>query len=565
MVQARAIGRFRSRIDRSNIEVPTLLLSATLVVLTVCGVSFDDSNSIRSLLPTWSAVIGVGLVVAGSTALAYVVFRWLFRWIDGVRDASSVTVGRPPTRSQVKSTFLTVFIPWLIWIVVQFPGHIPYDTFEQLLQWEGVLTRTNHHPWFDSMVFGWFFSFGALVGYRPLGLFIYLIVQAAALAAGVTLIISYLTRHGLEPRLRRALVLSAALLPPFVTLAGVMTKDSFSAIFIIPSVLLFVELGRTRGRFSTNRTAALIGTAAALGLILSKRSNIYIVIICAIIVLVRCQPAYRRRIGAGTLAILVLATAWSRIVLPVWGIAEPTSRDMFSIPTQQTARTVAYHGDELPENERKAIDRVLGIDGLAEAYVPRKSDKVKKRLDLGAPRSAQLAYLRTWFVEGLRYPGTYLSATFNNTFELFAPVRPLEYETSQATLQSFDDRFRGAAEATGSDPDTATAMMFEIDSPSWLDGIRSGASFSITAINGLTPITSKAFFASWVPFIACAYAWRRRDRFLGLVLVPSFLELAVLVAGPVTYARYITPMMYLAILTIGAMVIPRPLPGADRS
>ena len=52
---------------------------------------------------------------------------------------------------------------------------------------------------------------------------------------------------------------------------------------------------------------------------------------------------------------------------------------MMSLPYQVTARTVKEHKDELTKEEYKAIDDVLSIEGLGEAYNPTVSDPIKWR------------------------------------------------------------------------------------------------------------------------------------------------------------------------------------------
>ena len=53
---------------------------------------------------------------------------------------------------------------------------------------------------------------------------------------------------------------------------------------------------------------------------------------------------------------------------------------MFSLPFQQTARYVKNTGDEISEEEREIIAKVLDYDSLAEIYEPMTADPVKNNL-----------------------------------------------------------------------------------------------------------------------------------------------------------------------------------------
>lgn len=57
-------------------------------------------------------------------------------------------------------------------------------------------------------------------------------------------------------------------------------------------------------------------------------------------------------------------------------------KEMFSLPFQQTARYVKEYGDEISEEEREIIAKVLDYDSLAEIYEPMTADPVKQLIVL---------------------------------------------------------------------------------------------------------------------------------------------------------------------------------------
>jgi hypothetical protein len=79
--------------------------------------------------------------------------------------------------------------------------------------------------------------------------------------------------------------------------------------------------------------------------------------------------------------------------------------------------------------------------------------------------------------------------------------------------------------------------------------------------------------------LALGFALRRRSWMLALATVPLFLNLAVLVAGPIALPRYMIPMIQGSVLVVGLMLVPvnwlpagrgrdgsgRPADGADRA
>lgn len=560
-IGSKAVGRFRPQRSGGLVETPTLVLSLGLTTLTLLGATFHIDDSIRGLAPTVAAAIGALIAIAIGALLLYVVLRSIFRWIDGVRSPSV----RPPHRSMLSlarpvglPSALILAAPSMLWLTLHYPGNLTNDAVEQLLQWNRILPPRDHHPWFDTMLFGWFWDLGKLFGNPGVGIFIFLVLQVIAIACATAAVLTYMVGHGLPDRFRWGLVWAASLLPPFVMAPTVMSKDALATVFLIPTALLFVALMQTRGRLLNDWRVRFGGVALVVLFVLTKRTNVYLTVLSTIVLLVAIEPRFRRRLAIGVVMALGIAVFWWTVVLSLWGVGRPNNTDMFSIPVQQTARVVSNHGSEMSVSDVKTIDRMLGFDGLADAYDPRYSDPVKARFQITAPLSDRLAYAATWFRLGLRYPGEYAAATFNNTYELFAPITTLQYEMSVDGFREHSKVFRGKAEKNGRDPDDVTELVETIDTPKWLREVQVGLNRGILTFDRINPLNSKAFFASWVPLIAFTYAVRKRARLLAVAVFPSMLQLLVLIAGPVTFSRYITPMLYLAVLTVGTMLLPAP-------
>ena len=83
---------------------------------------------------------------------------------------------------------------------------------------------------------------------------------------------------------------------------------------------------------------------------------------------------------------------------------------MLSIPFQQTALYVKEHGDEVTEEEQKAINAVLDYDSLAEGYSSWISDPVK---DTFKADGSLKEYFEVWVKQLFKHPETYFQAFFN--------------------------------------------------------------------------------------------------------------------------------------------------------
>ncbi|MBF0815201.1 hypothetical protein E4U02_02100 [Microbacterium paludicola] len=531
-----------------------------VAVFTVVGYSYRESESAELIASSASAAAGAVIVGAGLAILVYLpllgVFRLLDRrWADDGLEPTGIIPMREAMRRWLLPSAGTILVGWLAWLLVHFPGNVDSDTITQKLQWLGLQNQTDHHPWFDTMVFGLFWNLGDALGDDRWGLFIYLLLQEAATAGGVALVLVYLSRLGMPSVARWALTVAVAVLPAFVMAPSVMSKDAFAAVFWLPFLVLFAESLRTRGAVLARPRVALAAIAVTTLLILSKRTSLYLVLICAVVLVVVVSRALRVRIGLTVAGVLALTgLAWPMLLVSAWGITPGTSTDMMTVPVQQTARIAAEHGDEIPEEERAAIDAVLRWDGLAEAYVPTRSDSVKGRWNLESTTGQKLEYFRVWAAQVIRYPATAASATIANTYEYFAPVTRLSMQNTLSLDQYIDFWTSRSLETTSrAEVEAIADALYE---PAALDGARSTMNDLTIAFNEGNLLSSKALYASLIPLAALAYAIRRRSWLHVLMLVPLFVTLAFLVASPIALSRYIIPMIHGAVFVVGITLTP---------
>ncbi len=542
---------------RLAIDPYAALLSVILAAFTVLGASYHATDSAAWFASSPGAVLAAVLCAFAVAALLYLVLAPVCARL-GRREAEpapGVLSMAAALRRWLLPTTAVLLLGWLPWLVIHYPGGLDGDTVTQLFQWRGLLERTNHHPWFDTMVFGLFWDAGSALGDLRLGLFAYLLLQELATAAGLALAIAYLGRLGMPRGARRALTVAVAVVPVFPLAASVMSKDALAAVFWMPFLVLFVEAVRTRALVLRRPWAAAgLLTLAAL-LILTKRTNLYLVLACALVLLVVAVARARLPLAAGAALVVVLTgVVWPAAVLQPLGVKPGTGVDILTIPVQQTARTVLAHGDDLAPEERDAIDAVLRYDGLAEAYDPRRSDRVKGRWNLEATTEQKLAYARTWLGHLVRYPGTYLSATAANTYEYFAPLTPLSFQ-QELNLSVYVDYWLDRS-VPGTTRAEVEAVALALDEPPALDDARAAANEIQSALGEHAFVAAKALYCSWIPLLALAVALRRRDALLAIATIPLFVNLAFLVASPVALPRYTIPLIYGAVLVVGLMLTP---------
>lgn len=550
----------RLRRSVTSIDLTAALLALLLAAFLVVGASFHATDSTAWFASSPGAAVGSALIILVIATLLYLAISRGYAWLDRRWDrqpeptAQVIPMWRALRRWLVP-TFAVVWPGWLTWLLVHYPGSVDSDTITQLFQWLGLADKVDNHPWFDTMIFGWFWDIGRAVGDLNVGLFAFLLFQVTATALGMALALTYLGRLGLSDTARWILTVFVAVFPTFPIAVSSMSKDTFAGIFWLPFLVLFAEAVRTRGRVLCRPWVGAAAISLAIPLILAKRTNVYVFVLCAVVVLLIAAWRTRLRVILGTVLILAVTNViWPHVALPALGVKPGTLTDTLSIPVQQTARTVALHGASIPASERAAIDAVLRYKGLAEAYVPRRSDTVKGRWNRNATTAQQLAYARVWFVELTRYPGTYLAATANNTYEYFAPLTTLG-STSDLNLERYID-FWLSRNLKGTTRAQVEEVAYALHPLPAADTVRTAVNHGATTLISGNLLASKAFYCSWVPLLALGFALRRRSWMLALAAVPILLNLAALVAGPIALTRYMIPMIQGSVLLVGLMLVP---------
>ena len=236
----------------TSVDVVAIVLALLFAVFLVVAASFDATDSSAWFASSRGAAVGSALITLVIAAVLYLPIRILYAWLDRrwdgpVEGDGGVISMRRAIRRWFLPTFGAVAAGWLFWLLIHYPGSVDSDTITQLFQWLGLAAKVDHHPWFDTMIFGWFFDIGGSVGDWNIGLFAFLLFQVIATAAGMALILTYLARLGLTKVPRILLTAFVAVFPTFAMSVSVMSKDSFAGIFWLPFFVLYVEALRTRG------------------------------------------------------------------------------------------------------------------------------------------------------------------------------------------------------------------------------------------------------------------------------------------------------------------------------
>ena len=426
---------------------------------------------------------------------------------------------------------------WLPLLLIKYPAAVCYDTLAMLEQYRGGSLSEHHSVWY-TLIMGKLVEIGESFGHPNYGMFAFSVIHYIVLVAALGWSVSILRKMHVRRSVRMTVLLMYLLNPYISGYVGVIIKDELYTAFIVIFFLCLVDLFLDHEAFSKSPWKLAVLFFAVVNIWLIRKNGSYILIASALLFLVRC---FRKKLSKRPAVVLVAALIVSAALYSFLGAffhAEKGSiKEALSLPFQQTARYVKEYGNEVTEEEREAIDAVLPIDKLADAYDPRIADPVK-----GMYRendSKLVPYFKVWFAQFLKHPLCYVSATWAQNHYLFMPEADNVMLYTDLDTAPYGERFSSLNGLFGRVDKLATLrkwivkefeLLHRVPLVRWLGNV----SFWFYVLLFAT-VLSAAFLA---------------DDFLLLAL--SWFSVVFVILGPVIqlHPRYMFPVVYVMPVTV---------------
>lgn len=455
-------------------------------------------------------VVGAGLYLFFSAGLSLLLF---------LADRQS----GEPVNLGVRQTLLIFWVIWLCWLpylVISYPGNVPYDGYRQLNMYYGYNSPTNHHPWLSTLIMGWITSLGRGIS-DNFGVFLFVFLQSILCAAVFAAVCRKICTYSISRWIKLAAVLFYAVLPAWGNYASTLIKDTlYYAVFSLYGLLYISFLEK---RPSAARIAGLLIVACLV--VQLRNEGVYIVAASLLFLLI---ASHAKAVCVVILAVTVVFHVVVNNAFYASGVARGSAREMLSLPLQQVARYLLYYPEDVSGEERELLNQVVSADRLAELYDPVIADPVKdtyKNPDTGTLMQFFSLYVKM----GLRHPGCYVQAALNQTFGYFYPA----YLTEKISNLQF--YIKGAPLATGD------MNIYYVRSDETRRGL-SNYGNSWRDYPGVALLNPGTY--TWLTVLCGMYLiLKRRHRALAAVSLP-LLTIAVAMVSPVNgYLRYMLPVM----------------------
>lgn len=319
-------------------------------------------------------------------------------------------------------SFVLVALCWLPCYLAYYPGICAYDTTIQLGQVESG-SYNDHHPIAHTLLLEGSMALGkAVFGDVNVGMAILVLFQMLALAAVFAGGITLLAKRGVKTRLLVCLQIFTMVYPFHMYMSVSVCKDVFFSMFFLLQMLALCEMIRRR---KTGLAGCdILFAVSSVGMQLFRNNGRYAMLVLLVILIVavfyaKGARAFWGKVAANCLLSLIVGSLCITGLFKGTGAEQGDRREMLSMPIQQLARCMVYHGGvgvlEEDDASMEAEDIALINDFLLnegyKEYRPDIADPVKRHTNTYVVRYRPKEFVRTYLGLLGQYPGDFVNAT----------------------------------------------------------------------------------------------------------------------------------------------------------
>lgn len=331
-------------------------------------------------------------------------------------------------------SLLLLLLAWLPVYLAYYPGICAYDAPVQTGQ---IMDHYyfDHHPivhtlflqgmlWLGSRIFG---SVNA-------GMALYTAVQMLLLAGSMSYGLLVLHRRKAGTAWQLVILLLGMFFPFHWYMSVSMTKDTVFSAFLLLQLVSFTELLLEDRRSLRPGAGDLVFGIATVGMILFRNNGKYAMIVLLVFqVLTVCFGRKARKLWGRLLAVSLSAFCVGLFVLSAVFSAthaeQGDRREMLSMPIQQMARCMVYHGgigvlasdDGTMDDTDKALINDFILDEAYRDYDPGFADPVKRHTNTYVVRYRSGDFIRTYLHLLKQYPGDMINAALATNAGFLSP------------------------------------------------------------------------------------------------------------------------------------------------
>ncbi len=437
-------------------------------------------------------------------------------------------------------SLIILIIVYSIYYIAYYPAVLSPDPSYQIKQAFNVKTKysdysvqidpnvniTAHHPVLHTLLLGYSIKLGRILLNDNFGLFIYTFFQGLFLVLTLSYSISYLKKKDINNKYLLLLLLLYIIMPCYSFYIVNTNKDVYYSIFMIWVTIFLIEFIEKFKNKKIGFKWLIISFILLIFICLFRNNGVFI--LACFPFMCKFSKINRKRIICLGLIVLISFISYSKIILPYFHITGTSIREALSIPFQQTARFVKYHEEDLTDEDKQNISKILDYDTIKTKYNPKLSDPVKSTYNKYATKSDLINYAKTWFKGLCKHPFTYIDATLNNIYGYF-DIGDLNWYI----YYKYDDRIteNGLVDYHYNNLTTLRNILFVY-----------GQSYRALPIIGLFVNIG---FNVWLILTTSVYLIKQNKKKYLIILEPMFIAILFCILSPANnYFRYTLPFIF---------------------
>ncbi|MCQ2204762.1 MAG: DUF6020 family protein [Bacteroidales bacterium] len=517
---------FKRRITNKRLVIHRIVsISISLFIAFACTIGYSFS-----LLGNWNLCFGnstLFLIWNWQMASFSLSFYWcimlLYYWFD-----EKYTNGPTELKSTIATKkwfmrFLLAFLPY--WILL-WPCVFQWDSFHLSYKYlEGNLD--NHNPIIYQFFFGVLMQLGATIGNVEIVFSVLSLLQIVVFSISIIYITKYIQRTVEIDFLHiKYILVFYAIVPVYAISSMQVIKDFYFSIVILLYSFHMYSLVIADGVRWRNPKNIAIHFVLLVFLCLTKNQGVYIALLTGLFLciyhikhIIYIAPTYVIIVAS----YLFLFIGW---LLPLYNVDQTTRKqESIGCLLQATARYVIENPDDVTEEEKNIIGKVLEYDKLACCYELECSDGIKGSsmrdglFNRNSSDKELTDYYKVWLQMGLRHPSSYIQAFIGTSF--------VNFYYGQAYPEQYTPE-------TGRVPSISQNPMREVSST------------IVAHIVNRIPFIGKLMNTptyDWLFVIIIGYFVSRKRFDLVIVSLPVILCLCILFVSPCGGFRYSEPII----------------------
>lgn len=391
----------------------------------------------------WSVLLLAGFLLENGGVLAESVGPMMGRGENAILPAGVRNVlsrlfrngGRRQGRWWIWLLFsLLCLFCYLPYYLMYYPTWFNNDAIWQMEQALGMAAKSNHHPYFHTLIVKFFLTVGNLLfGNLTASVAFYTFFQMTMTASVFGFLLFLLYRRGTGLFWLFLAFCFYGILPVNCMFSICMGKDAwFTAAFLLfmwtVSVCGMEE--REKG-FGAAYGRWVLFAVTGLLVCLLRSNGIFVFLGTSVFLIVSAlwRKHVTRPLTISTLIVLALYFFWQGPVLSALHVEPPDTIESLTMPTQHLL--CAYkRGGSLTAEEIEMLERVVPLADIGEYYNPYLFDMTKNYIREYGHQEViaenKGAYARLWLSVGLKNPMLYLEAQIRQTAGYYALHIPHE-------------------------------------------------------------------------------------------------------------------------------------------